>query len=231
MMCNLYLFTIWGIPTRHMTLPSKVTSDQQRTLNVSSHPPQHMHFPHQHPTHLPWRLLVATLWLPILPSDLAQGLWTCLVAAVTPNLICHHCTLMLPVEMWASWHYLHTHPNILQEPDKTWVQGCTSPQSIRRTFRITQLKRSSLHFEKCLVSQRIEECKMTLEALEDRMLELEEGIVHSTHTVGNMHSFMDQIGILIPDVPEHIAASIMFLEVSPSLLSDLSATYTGHFTI
>ena len=95
--------------------------------------------------------------------------------------------LMLPVEMWASWHYLHTHPNILQEPDKSRVQGCTSPQSIHCTFRITQLKRSTLHFEKCLVSQRIEECKMTLEALEDRMLELEEGIVHSTHTVGNMH--------------------------------------------
>ncbi len=58
---------------------------------------------------------------------------------------------------------------------------------------------------------------MTLEALEDWMLELEEGIIHSTNTVGNMHTFMDQIGVPIPDMTEHIAASIMFSEVSPSL--------------
>lgn len=125
---------------------------------------------------------------------------------------------MLSAEMWGLFSYSQTRPNILQNPDKIRMQGAESvtPQKLCRTFRITQLQRSSLHIEKHLVSQRIQECMMTLEALEDRMQEIEEGIVHSTHTVGSIHSFMDQVGVPIPDMSEQVASSILFSEVSHS---------------
>jgi len=63
---------------------------------------------------------------------------------------------------------------------------------------------------------------MTIEALEERMLELEEVIIHSTNTVGNMHTFMDQMGVPIPDMTEHIAASYVFGGQPKPFFSDLS---------
>lgn len=98
------------------------------------------------------------------------------------------------------------------DPDEIQGSERVTPQKLRRSFKITQLKRSSLHIEKRLVSQRILECEITLQALKERMSEIEKGIVHSTRTVGKIHSFMDQIGVSIPDMPEHVASSIMFSE-------------------
>ena len=39
-----------------------------------------------------------------------------------------------------------------------------------------------------------------------------------------MHSFMDQAGIAIPDVPEHVASAIIGSEVRLGHLSDYHAT-------
>lgn len=50
------------------------------------------------------------------------------------------------------------------------------------------------------------------------------GIVNSAAAVGTMHSFMDQVGIPIPDMPEHVASAIMCSEVRPSHISDYLAT-------
>jgi hypothetical protein len=89
---------------------------------------------------------------------------------------------------------------------------------------IMQLKHSSLHLEKRLVSQRILEHEVSLQVLREWMEEIERGIVHSTTAVGSMHSLMDQVGIPIPDMPEHMALAILCLEVRLSHLSDYHAT-------
>jgi hypothetical protein len=56
------------------------------------------------------------------------------------------------------------------------------------------------------------------------MEEIERGIVHSTTAVGTMHSLMDQVGIPIPDMPEHMALAILCLEVRLSQHSDYHTT-------
>ena len=111
--------------------------------------------------------------------------------------------------------YLHIYANILQESNQTQV----TPQKIRCSFWVTQLKHSSLHLEKRLVSQRILEHEASLQILKERMEEIERDIDHSTASVGNMHSLMDQVGIPIPDMPEHVAAAILLSEVRKSHLS------------
>lgn len=111
--------------------------------------------------------------------------------------------------------YLHIYANILQESNQTQV----TPQKIRRSFWVTQLKHSSLHLEKRLVSQRILEHEASLQILKERMEEIERDIDHSTASVGNMHSLMDQVGIPIPDMPEHVAVAILLSEVRKSHLS------------
>jgi hypothetical protein len=87
-----------------------------------------------------------------------------------------------------------------------------------------QLKHSSLHLEKRLVSQRILEHQVSLHVLREQMEEIERGIVHSTTAIGTIHSWMDQVGVPIPDVPEHVASAILCLEVRLSHLSDYHAT-------
>ena len=116
--------------------------------------------------------------------------------------------------------YLHIHANILQESDQTQV----SPQKIHCSFRITQLKRSSLHLEKQFVTQRILEHEVSLQVLKERMEEIEKDIDHSTTVVGTMHSYMDQVGIPIPDMPEQVASAILCSEVRLSHISDYHAT-------
>jgi hypothetical protein len=127
-----------------------------------------------------------------------------------------------PQFLWELSPYLCIHANILQEPDPT--QAPVTPQKLRCSFWITQLKHSSLHLEKRLVSQRILEHEVSLQVLRERMEEIERGIVHSTTAVGSMHSLMDQVGIPIPDMPEHVALAILCSEVRLSHLSDYHAT-------
>ncbi|KAH9033654.1 hypothetical protein EDB84DRAFT_1488286 [Lactarius hengduanensis] len=85
-------------------------------------------------------------------------------------------------------------------------------KELRRTFHLTQLKRSSLHLEKCWVKQKIEEHEITLQALKERMSNIEENITSTTSKVDRLHCFMDRIGVSIPDVPDLIAASIFLSE-------------------
>ncbi|KAH9168877.1 hypothetical protein EDB89DRAFT_1909079 [Lactarius sanguifluus] len=56
-------------------------------------------------------------------------------------------------------------------------------QDLRRSFHLTQLKRSSLHLEKCWVKQKIEEHEITLQALKERMTDIEESIASTTSKV------------------------------------------------
>lgn len=93
-----------------------------------------------------------------------------------------------------------------------------SRQNLRRSFHLTQLKRSSLHLEKRLVSQKILEHEISLEALKERMLDIDTKITSTTHAVGSLHSYMDQVGVPIPDMSEDVAASILYHEVTVGLL-------------
>ncbi|KAH9022358.1 hypothetical protein EDB83DRAFT_2527529 [Lactarius deliciosus] len=85
-------------------------------------------------------------------------------------------------------------------------------QELRRSFHLTQLKRSSLHLEKCWVKQKIEEHEITLQALKERMSNIEESITSTTFKADRLHCFMDRLGVSIPDMPDLIAASIFLSE-------------------
>ncbi|KAH9036767.1 hypothetical protein EDB83DRAFT_2318666 [Lactarius deliciosus] len=56
-------------------------------------------------------------------------------------------------------------------------------QDLRRSFHLTQLKRSSLHLEKCWVKQKIEEHEIALQVLKERMTDIEESIASTTSKV------------------------------------------------
>ncbi|KAH8987548.1 hypothetical protein EDB86DRAFT_3082100 [Lactarius hatsudake] len=81
-------------------------------------------------------------------------------------------------------------------------------QDLRCSFHLTQLKRSTLHLEKCWVKQKIEEHEITLQALKERMSNIEENITSTTFKVDRLHCCMDRLGVSIPDMPDLIAASI-----------------------
>ncbi|KAH9011171.1 hypothetical protein EDB83DRAFT_2517833 [Lactarius deliciosus] len=85
-------------------------------------------------------------------------------------------------------------------------------QDLRRSFHLTQLKRSTLHLEKCWVKQKIEEHEITLQALKERMSNIEENITSTTFKVDRLHCCMDRLGVSIPDMPDLIAASIFLSE-------------------
>jgi hypothetical protein len=97
-------------------------------------------------------------------------------------------------------------------------------RNVRRSFELTQLKRSSFHLEKRLVAQKIREHEMTLQVLRERMVEIETNIASTARAVGHMHCYMLQAGIPAPKMPDHVAASIMFSEVSLNLF------FTMHIT-
>ena len=97
------------------------------------------------------------------------------------------------------------------------VSAPESRRNLRRSFRLTQLKRSSLHLEKRLVSQRIQEHRISLQALNERMLDIETNIAKVTLATGELHCYMDEVGISIPDTPDHVVSSIMYSEVTFSL--------------
>ncbi|KAH9054549.1 hypothetical protein EDB83DRAFT_2316301 [Lactarius deliciosus] len=92
------------------------------------------------------------------------------------------------------------------------ISARESGQNLRRSFHLTQLRRSSLHLEKRLIKQKIEEHEISLQALKERMVDVENSIASTTDAVGSLHCFMDQVGITIPDMAEHVAASIVFSE-------------------
>ncbi|KAH9034453.1 hypothetical protein EDB85DRAFT_1947182 [Lactarius pseudohatsudake] len=85
-------------------------------------------------------------------------------------------------------------------------------QELRRSFHLTQLKRSSLHLEKCWVKLKIEEHEITLQALKSRMSNIEESITSTTFKAHRLHCFMDRLGVSIPDLPDLIPASIYLSE-------------------
>ncbi|KAH8977153.1 hypothetical protein EDB86DRAFT_2838302, partial [Lactarius hatsudake] len=86
-------------------------------------------------------------------------------------------------------------------------------QDLCHSFHLTQLKRSTLHLEKCWVKQKIEEHEITLQALKEWMSNIEENITSTTFKVDRLHCCMDRLGISIPDMPDLIAASIFLSEV------------------
>ncbi|KAH8999793.1 hypothetical protein EDB86DRAFT_2828081 [Lactarius hatsudake] len=110
-------------------------------------------------------------------------------------------------------------------------------QDLRCSFHLTQLKRSTLHLEKCWVKQKIEEHEITLQALKERMSNIEENITSTTFKVDRLHCCMDRLGISIPDMPDLIAASIFLSEVIdmdtvkiPKMLSAYTTTRDRLFT-
>ncbi|KAH9167019.1 hypothetical protein EDB89DRAFT_2245874 [Lactarius sanguifluus] len=90
-----------------------------------------------------------------------------------------------------------------------------SSQNLRRSFYLTQLQHGSLHLEKHLVKQKIEEHEISLQALKEWMADVEtrKNIASTTNAVISMHCYMDQVGIPIPDMLEHVATSIMFSDL------------------
>ncbi|KAH9074716.1 hypothetical protein EDB83DRAFT_2352896 [Lactarius deliciosus] len=84
----------------------------------------------------------------------------------------------------------------------------------RRSFHLFQLQRSSLHLEKCLVKQKIEEHEISLQALKERLVELEKKIGSTTPAANHLRCYMDRIGVPIPDMPDHVAAATMLSEVT-----------------
>ncbi|KAI9429354.1 hypothetical protein H4582DRAFT_2089420 [Lactarius indigo] len=97
------------------------------------------------------------------------------------------------------------------------VSARESSRNLRRSFHLTQLQRSSLHLEKRLISQKILEHEISLQALRERMVDVENNIATTTRAVGNLHYYMDQVGVSIPDIPDHVAASIMSSEVGDAV--------------
>ncbi|KAI9443054.1 hypothetical protein H4582DRAFT_2072125 [Lactarius indigo] len=83
---------------------------------------------------------------------------------------------------------------------------------------------SSLHLEKCLVKQKIEEHEITLQVLKEQMSNIEESVTSTTFMVGRLHCFMDRVGVSIPDMQDHIAASIFLPEVSLALFFTVPVT-------
>ncbi|KAH9003935.1 hypothetical protein EDB83DRAFT_2533292 [Lactarius deliciosus] len=100
------------------------------------------------------------------------------------------------------------------------VSARKSPQNIRRTFHLTQLQRSSLHLEKRLIRQKIQEHEISLQALKERMADVENDIVSTTDAVGTLHCYMDEAGISVPDMAKDVAASIVFSEDEDDDASD-----------
>ncbi|KAH9008240.1 hypothetical protein EDB83DRAFT_2531930 [Lactarius deliciosus] len=92
------------------------------------------------------------------------------------------------------------------------ISARVSGQNLRRSFHLTQLQRSSLHLEKRLIKQKILEHEISFQALRERLVDVENNIASTTHAVGNLHCYMDQVGVPIPDMAEHVAASIVFSE-------------------
>jgi hypothetical protein len=68
------------------------------------------------------------------------------------------------------------------------------------------LKCSSLHHERCLVSQKIQEHEISLETLKERMLDIEKNITCTTLAVGDLHCYMDQVSIPVPDISKNVAS-------------------------
>lgn len=56
------------------------------------------------------------------------------------------------------------------------------------------------------------------------MLVIEKDMASTIETVGSLRSYMDQAGILVPEVPDHVAASILFAEVRPNLFFTIYVT-------
>jgi hypothetical protein len=94
------------------------------------------------------------------------------------------------------------------------VSAPVTHRNVGCSFHLTQLKRSSLHLEKCLVSQKILEHEISLQALKERMLDIEKNISNTTLAVGNLHCYMDWVGVPVHDLLENVATSIMFSEVT-----------------
>ncbi|KAH9015037.1 hypothetical protein EDB83DRAFT_2529124 [Lactarius deliciosus] len=125
---------------------------------------------------------------------------------------------------WHNFSVLSLHPeyNIKDttlEPELR-VSARKSPQNIRRTFHLTQLQHSSLHLEKRLIRQKIQEHEISLQALKERMADVENDIVSTTDAVGTLHCYMDEAGISVPDMAEDVAASIVFSEDEDDDASD-----------
>ena len=59
---------------------------------------------------------------------------------------------------------------------------------------------------------------MSLEALKEQMLDIEKNITSTTLAVGDLHCFMDKVGVSVPDISEKVV-SIMFSEVTLSPFS------------
>ena len=58
------------------------------------------------------------------------------------------------------------------------------------------------------------------------MLDIETNISKVTLTAGELHCYMDEAGISIPDMPDHVVSSIMYSEVTFSLFfHDVHLTY------
>ena len=94
------------------------------------------------------------------------------------------------------------------------VSALATHRNVGRSFHLTQLKRSSLHLEKRLVSQKILEHEISLQALKERMPDIEKNISNTTLAVGNLHCYMDQVGVPVLDMSENVATSIIFFEVT-----------------
>ncbi|KAH9013366.1 hypothetical protein EDB84DRAFT_1533030 [Lactarius hengduanensis] len=121
-----------------------------------------------------------------------------------------------PPPMFHNSSVLPLHPeynndDITLKP-KLRVSARESGQNLRRSFHLTQLQRSSLHLEKCLIKQKIEEHEISIQALKERMVDVENSIASTTHAFGSLHCYMDQVSVPIPDMAEHVAASTMFSE-------------------
>jgi hypothetical protein len=57
-----------------------------------------------------------------------------------------------------------------------------------------------------LVSQKIQEHEISLEALEERMPDIEKNITSATLAVGDLHCYMDQVGVPVPGISENVAS-------------------------
>jgi hypothetical protein len=51
------------------------------------------------------------------------------------------------------------------------------------------------------------------------MLDIEKNISNTTLAVGNLHCYMDRVGVPVHDLSENVATSIMFSEVTLTLFS------------
>ena len=63
------------------------------------------------------------------------------------------------------------------------------------------------------------EHEISLQALKEQMVDIETNITSTTDAVDILHCYMDRVGIPIPNMTENVASSIIFFDVTISLLS------------